>query len=477
MVVGAGPAGLVAATVLAHEGLDVLVLDKREAVSPLPRAVGISLRQMELFRSWGLEARLREGAEDVELALLRTETAASAAAGVPFEINTPSRAQSEVVSPTTSARVPQDHLEAVLLERLAQLPTAVVRRGVEVTAVVAGEDGVAVTARSTTDGEVSSVTAAYLVGADGVNSVVRRELGVAMVGPDTAMAGLSVELRAPLWDVVGEHRFALYSITHPEGAGVLIPAGGDRWQYGVVLGPDEDARRLDDHAVLRRRIRAAAGVADLPVEIVRTHAFTSGAQVAERFAQGRVLLVGDAAHRVTPRGGTGLAMAVRDGWDVGWRLAWVLQRWAPPSFLDGYELEGRPLVEDSVARAAEDTGVCRSVISEMQHDLGGRLPHVWVRPSISTLDLVGAGLTLMTTGPADRWQSAAAGCGGRGTPPVSVVPLPRHAAHALGLRGPGSAVLVRPDGVPVATWWASSDPEHDLERAVRSAATLERNPR
>ena len=256
VVVGAGPAGLVAATVLAHEGLDVLVLDKRETVSPLPRAVGISLRQMELFRSWGLEARLREGAEDVELALLRTETAASAAAGVSFEINTPSRAQSEVVSPTTSARVPQDHLEAVLLERLAQLPTAVVRRGVEVTAMVAGEDGVAVTARSTTDGEVSSVTAAYVVGADGVNSVVRRELGVAMVGPDTAMAGLSVELRAPLWDVLGEHRFALYSITHPEGAGVLIPAGGDRWQYGVVLGPDEDARRLDDHAVLRRRIRA-----------------------------------------------------------------------------------------------------------------------------------------------------------------------------------------------------------------------------
>jgi 2-polyprenyl-6-methoxyphenol hydroxylase-like FAD-dependent oxidoreductase len=67
VVVGAGPAGLVAATQLARHGLDVLVLDKRAEVSSLPRAVGVTVRQMEIFRSWGLEEELRAGTDEVDL--------------------------------------------------------------------------------------------------------------------------------------------------------------------------------------------------------------------------------------------------------------------------------------------------------------------------------------------------------------------------------------------------------------------------
>ncbi len=90
VVVGAGPAGLVTAIGLATQGVDVSLIERRSATSDLPRAVGITMRQMELFRSWGLEQRLRDGGDDVELAVLETVTAADAGRGTARDLNVPS---------------------------------------------------------------------------------------------------------------------------------------------------------------------------------------------------------------------------------------------------------------------------------------------------------------------------------------------------------------------------------------------------
>ncbi|HZQ85866.1 MAG TPA: FAD-dependent monooxygenase [Acidimicrobiales bacterium] len=66
LVVGAGPAGLVAAISLALYGIDVVVIDKRTSTSTLSRALVISTRCMEIFRAWGLEDEIQSGAADVE---------------------------------------------------------------------------------------------------------------------------------------------------------------------------------------------------------------------------------------------------------------------------------------------------------------------------------------------------------------------------------------------------------------------------
>jgi 2-polyprenyl-6-methoxyphenol hydroxylase-like FAD-dependent oxidoreductase len=458
VVIGAGPAGLVAATQLAAHGLDVLVLDKRAEISVLPRAVGVSVRQMEVFRSWGLEQALRAGSDEVDLALLQTLTASDAGSGTRVPINVPDLAQSAVVSPTASARVPQDHLERVLAEHLAGLGSATLRRGCEVVGLSHDERGVRVCVRRAGSGAVEQVAAAYVVAADGAYSVTRERLGIETVGSDGLMRGIGVEFRAPLWPVLGPHRYALYSITHPDGPGVLIPAGGGtRWLYGMVAGPEDDVAALARPEALMARIRVAAGVPDLPVQLVRQSTFTAGARLATTFSSGRVFLAGDAAHRVTPRGGNGLAMAVRDGLAIGWRLAWVLRGWAPARFLGTYEEEVRPLAAQDVARAADPEGHCYSVLTELLHDLGGRVQHAWVeppgpgRPPVSTLDLVGPGLTLFTSEDAPAWRIASALLGRR--VPVEVVGLPASASHALGLRQQGGALLVRPDGVPVARWY------------------------
>ena len=94
-----------------------------------------------------------------------------------------------------------------------------------------------------------------------------------------------------------------------------------------------------------------------------------------------VFLVGDAAHRVTPRGGTGMNTAIADGYDLGWKLGWVLRGWAGRELLDSYEAERRPVAEHNVARSADPSGSRRRVDQELHADLGGRIPHVWLPPA------------------------------------------------------------------------------------------------
>jgi hypothetical protein len=200
---------------------------------------------------------------------------------------------------------------------------------------------------------------------------------------------------------------------------------------------------------LVRRIRAGAGVATLGVSIERTGAFSFAAQLADRFRAGNVFLAGDAAHRVTPRGGTGMNTAIRGGHDLGWKLGWVLRGWAGPELLATYEAERRPIAAHNVARSADPNGSTRETADELHVDLGGRIPHVWVpggQGRASTLDLLGDGLTLFT-GP-DAASSRAQTGGG---PPVTVHRLDAVSARAIGIRG-RAGLLVRPDATPAQRW-------------------------
>ena len=444
LVVGAGPAGLMTAITLARQGVDVLLAERRTELSGLPRATVVSLRSMELLRSFGLESAVLVGAVDVEWTQWRCATLAQAADGVAAPIGMPTRAEGALLSPAAPACVAQDHLEPVLLAHLRSLDGAHVALGTSVVAVQAADDGARVELRDAA-GARRTIAARYVVAADGAHSAVRSALGIAMRGPDAIAEATSAVFRAPLWDLVGERRHALYAVTHPEADGVFLPAGpGDRWIYGTIAPVGAGPAATADEAALARRIGAGVGTASVRPRIEQVGRFRFAAQVAERYRQGCVFLVGDAAHRATPRGGTGMNTALHDGHDLGWKLAWVLRGWATGGLLDSYEAERRPVAEHNVARSAQPDGTGAAAADELHADLGGRLKHVWVDAGVSTLDLLGPGLTRFA-GPGwvdDEPASELAG------PPVALRRLDAFPARALGLHA-GDALLVRPDGVPV----------------------------
>jgi putative polyketide hydroxylase len=440
LVVGAGPAGLAAAIELDRHGVSCLLVERRARLSSHPRATVLSLRSMELVRSWGLEAAAQARSIDVRWQMLLANTLADAAAGTAVEVGYPSPDQSRMLSPCAPACIAQDDVEPLLFERVR----SAARLGTELTGIVVRADGVRASLRDVRTGQPDAVEARYLVAADGARSFVRRSLGIPMHGEDGVMEGFTTLFHAPLWDVLGEHRHVVYSLD----ALTFVPAGrADRWLIG----------HRDERAVVEQ-IRIGAGVPDLSVRVERTRSFSAGAQVAERWRSGPVFLAGDAAHRVTPRGGTGLNLALHDGYDLGWKLAWVLRGWAGAGLLDSYEAERRPLAEYTATRSADPQGSIRPAESEVRADLGSRLAHAWSGER-STLDLLAPGMTLFTAEPA--WQPAAASLASR--VPVTVRVLEPLAARTVGAPG-GAALLARGDGSPVAVLAATDDRVAALRR-------------
>ena len=449
LIAGAGPAGLAAGITLATYGIEVVIVDRRYERSTLPKATVLSLRTMELMRRWGLEAGVRAGGVEVEWRMCVCETLATAHRGSTVEVGYPTSEQCAALSPTTPACVPQDHLERVLLDHLRAQPSATVRVGTEAVDIRSTASGARVRFRDVNSGASDGLDARYVIAADGAHGELREALGIPVEARDDHHDSFSAVIRAPLWDLIDGPRYGLYAVTD-EPEAVFLPAGTeDRWIYAFEW--DAGRERIADYpdARLADMVRASAGEPRLDVTIDRVGSFHFRAAIARRYRAADVFLAGDAAHLVTPRGGTGLNTAIADGFDLGWKLAWVLRGWAGADLLDSYETERRPVAEHNLVRSLDPDGSRRATIDELPIDLGGRLSHVWTGSgdrSTSTLDQIGPGYTAFV-GPGFRAGPAELVTRG-GRPPVATRQLDAAAARGLGLL-PDGLLVVRPDGVPV----------------------------
>jgi 2-polyprenyl-6-methoxyphenol hydroxylase-like FAD-dependent oxidoreductase len=442
VIVGAGPGGLAAAVTLGEHGVRTLLIERRTSPSTLPRANTASTGTMELLRRWGLERGARERSLDVEF---RAWAAAdlTTTEGEAIDVGFPTREQAPLISPTAPAAIGQDELEPLLEGRARSLASVHIARGVELLGLQSAAGGHTLAVRGPDERDLR-VEARYVIGADGMHSTVRRELGIPTTGASDLGRRLAIHFRAPLWGVLGNRRHVIYFLTAEPEDRVFIPIGKpNRWVFAMHWDDSVPVEQLDERRLAGWIVRAS-GAPGLELTIDRVLRLTYGTDLADRFRQGDAFLIGDAAHRVTPRGATGLNTAIRDGFDLGWKLAWVLRRWAGDGLLDSYERERRPVAEFNTRRSSLSDGSVLGNHFGLSADIGGRIPHVWVERDgrfVSTLDLLGPGFTLFA-GP--DWSGAV----DAGTPPVTVERLDAITARGLGLASAG-CMLARPDGQPV----------------------------
>jgi putative polyketide hydroxylase len=505
LVVGAGPAGLATAIGLARQGVTSLLVERHPGTSIFPKASGISTRTMEILRSWGLEEAIREHSQDVQplMSIRPTLTGPQLAA---VQAGFPTDEEALSVSPTRMALVPQDRLEPVLLDHARELGVEI-RFGTELVSLEHDSSGVTAVVCSVADGTCSTIRASYVVSADGTRSTVRDLLGIEAHGPTDLGDYATVLFRADLWSLLGEERFGLYQLEGPV-RGVLVPTGSDdRWVLGMQWDPGSES--FADYTPERciALIRAATGVPDLKVELLATMPIEFVAQAADRVRAGRTFLIGDAAHRMPPFGGRGLNTAVADAFGLSWKLAWVVRGWADEALLDTYAEEREPVgrYNLSLARERSQGGTPDGLTEDLGYVYrsaaiatgevagedapshlfptvatpGARLPHAWLEGPdgpISTLDLVGPGLTLITGPGGNGWLSAASFL-------TEGLPFSLEAqsigadldsrdglfCERFGL-GADGAVLVRPDGH--IAWRREAGSVTDYVAALRDAVAV-----
>jgi 2-polyprenyl-6-methoxyphenol hydroxylase-like FAD-dependent oxidoreductase len=453
-------------------------------VSTRPRATGINLRTMEIFRTWGVADAVRERAVPVDLdatsgpTLVAPPTSRGRAGGYP--------GYREIlrVSPALPLVCPQDLLEPILADAVRR-HGGEIRFGTRLTALQVRPDGVRA-ALSSGD----HVRARYVVGADGTRSAVRTALGIGLRHLGTFAEAVQVLFRPDLAPLLGHLPHVLTFVDEPQPA-AMCPMGAGRWSY-VALRFDGGRPEIPNDWTAT--LRAATGLPDLEPEVLDVARFTLAAAVATRNRSGPGFLVGDAAHRTTPVAGIGLNTAVHDGHELGWKLAWVARGLAGEALLDSHDaergpvglaaaersldVEGRPT--DGLASALGHTHRSAVIAAtgsppDLRIDLaarpGERAPHAWVRRPgsgkrsgrISTLDLFDGRLTLVTDGA--EWAEAADRV--RGVPLQVLAGGPALAGpYQL---APGSAVLVRPDGRVA---WRSDGPCADPHAALDHAVAI-----
>jgi hypothetical protein len=193
--------------------------------------------------------------------------------------------------------------------------------------------------------QVHEVTSEYLIGADGAGSRIRQQQKIELTGPDRLQSFVMIHFQATLRGIPGVPPGVLFFLAGAASpAGVFVIHDLDREAtYMHPFDPEQDPFEGYDSARCEGLIRAGLADPDLPLTVETVSRWTMTAQVATRYRDGRVFLIGDAAHRFPPTGGLGLNTGVQDAHNLAWKLAAVRAGWAPESLLDSYESERRPV--------------------------------------------------------------------------------------------------------------------------------------
>jgi 2-polyprenyl-6-methoxyphenol hydroxylase-like FAD-dependent oxidoreductase len=346
LICGAGAAGLTLAIDLARRGVGFRLIDKINGPFQGARGKAIQPRSQEVFEDLAIVDRVvASGGPYPPQRTYRDD--GSYQESLIMEQRDPTPAEPYAIA----IMVPQFLTEAVMRERLAELGQRP-EYAVELEAFVQDTQGV--TARVRGPEGVMSLRTRYLVGADGGGSEIRRAI-------DTGFPGKSLGIRAVVADVVVEglsrdawHRF---NDGTPLQISLCPLRGTDLFQLQAVIPLDGDFDLSTEG--LAAMVTRRTGRNDIQILAVSwASAYNMHARLADRFRVGRVFLAGDAAHIHPPTGGQGLNTSVQDSYNLGWKLAAVLDG-APEELLASYEEERRPI-------AAAMLGLSTKLLDELK---------------------------------------------------------------------------------------------------------------
>jgi len=341
LIVGGGPSGLAAAIELGRRGIEVLVVEPRTVLDPLrPRAKTTSVRTMEHLRRWGIADRLREAAP---LPVAHAQDVVFVTGLFGHEITRFPNAfglwtTRQDITPESGQQAPQPLVEELLREAAAELPSVTLLIGWRATSVVDGRERAQAVIEGP-DGDTRQLSATYVLGADGGSGVSRNAIGARYEGSSGSLPNLSITFRSRALEerelcALGVH----YWVIGARYGGLMGRLDLDGTWWAIVQGIATDPRDADAAEL----VRALAGD-DIDVEVLATDPWSARMLLVDRYRGERVFLVGDAAHLNPPWGGHGFNTCVGDAVNLGWKLAAVLQGWAPESLLDSYEPERRPV--------------------------------------------------------------------------------------------------------------------------------------
>jgi 2-polyprenyl-6-methoxyphenol hydroxylase-like FAD-dependent oxidoreductase len=500
LIVGGGPIGLALAADLGRRGIALTLIEQRENKLAPAKMLEVSVRTMEFCRQLGIADHVRNWGFPPDLPL--DSVFVTDLQGYELgRVRTPplgARADSEF-SPERGRPCPQTWFDPILQACAQSFPQVTLRYQVELESFVQDEGAVVATLRDRQSGRLETMRAQHLIGCDGFDSTVRNLLGIEIRGEAHIDWSMTIYLRIPT--LPSRHGMTYrYVFVGPEGTWSFLTLvnGKDLWRLQIVDIDEARLQNVDIPALVRRCVGC-----DLTYTVEHKDLWVRKRTVADRFMDGRVLLAGDSAHAHPPNGGLGMNTGIQDAFDLGWKLAAVLEGWGGPALLESYDHERRP----ASARAAEVSfkNYRRLVSADrsaeiysatpegeaVRRAIGGRLveenekswhpvgvhlgyiyhpspivipdgtpkptddtfgyhptafpgaraPHAWLSPGRSTLDLFGGGFVLLNFGVSstEPIERAAASLG---------MPLAVHHINNPEIAGlyERALVLVRPDG-------------------------------
>ena len=333
LVVGAGPTGLALAAALVRRGVECLAVDRLAEGANTSRAAVIHSNTLEVLEPLGVSARLTAQGHKVPRFSVRARDRTLLT--VRFD-GLPTRYPGTIM-------LPQDATEAILLDRLQELGGRVHRpwRVVDLAEDAEGVDAILLAP----DGATRRLRADYVVGADGMHSIVRHAARIPFDGSTYEQSFLLADV-AMEWGLPADEVCLFFS---PQGFVVVAPLPGGRHRIVATMDEAPPEPALGDlQAILDARGPRGTARARLR-EIVWGSRFRVHHRLATRYRAGRLLLAGDAAHVHSPAGGQGMNTGLVDACVLADRLADVVAGRRDHRALDEYELLRRPVAERVLA--------------------------------------------------------------------------------------------------------------------------------